>query len=130
MGAPESLETPDTDPQETREWLEALQAVVADAGPERGLYLLEQLERQAQQLGVVSHVPPYSAYRNTIPLERQGAYPGDLRIEERLTAVLRWNALAMVVRANEAYGELGGHIASYASAAEIFEVGFNHFFRG
>ncbi|MBZ8141641.1 pyruvate dehydrogenase (acetyl-transferring), homodimeric type [Rubrivivax gelatinosus] len=130
MGAPESLDPPDTDPQETREWLEALQAVVADAGPERGLYLIEQLERQAQQLGVVSHVPPYSAYRNTIPLERQGAYPGDLRLEERLTAVLRWNALAMVVRANEAYGELGGHIASYASAAEIFEVGFNHFFRG
>ncbi|MBK1688346.1 alpha-ketoglutarate dehydrogenase [Rubrivivax gelatinosus] len=130
MGAPESLESPDTDPQETREWLEALQAVVADAGPERGLYLLEQLERQAQQLGVVPHVPPYSAYRNTIPLERQGAYPGDLRLEERLLAVLRWNALAMVVRANEAYGELGGHIASYASAAEIFEVGFNHFFRG
>jgi len=130
MGAPESLESPDLDPQETREWLEALQAVVADAGPERGLYLLEQLERQAQQLGVVPHVPPYSAYRNTIPLERQGAYPGDLRLEERLLAVLRWNALAMVVRANEAYGELGGHIASYASAAEIFEVGFNHFFRG
>ncbi|BAL95174.1 alpha-ketoglutarate dehydrogenase [Rubrivivax gelatinosus] len=130
MGAPESFESPDLDPQETREWLEALQAVVADAGPERGLFLLEQLERQAQQLGVVPHVPPYSAYRNTIPLERQGAYPGDLRLEERLTAVLRWNALAMVVRANEAYGELGGHIASYASAAEIFEVGFNHFFRG
>ncbi|MCD0416988.1 alpha-ketoglutarate dehydrogenase [Rubrivivax sp. JA1024] len=130
MGAPESLESPDLDPQETREWLEALQAVVADAGPERGLYLLEQLERQAQQLGVVPHVPPYSAYRNTIPLERQGAYPGDLRLEERLLAVLRWNALAMVVRANEAYGELGGHIASYASAAEIFEAGFNHFFRG
>ncbi|MBG6081721.1 alpha-ketoglutarate dehydrogenase [Rubrivivax gelatinosus] len=130
MGATESFESPDLDPQETREWLEALQAVVADAGPERGLFLLEQLERQAQQLGVVPHVPPYSAYRNTIPLERQGAYPGDLRLEERLLAVLRWNALAMVVRANEAYGELGGHIASYASAAEIFEVGFNHFFRG
>src|SRR5205823_7236231 len=84
----------------------------------------------AQQLGIVPHVQPYSAYRNTIPVEQQGRYPGDLGLEERLTAIMRWNALAMVVRANQAYGELGGHIASYASAAEIFEVGFNHFFRG
>ena len=121
---------PDTDPEETREWLEALQAVVAGAGPERGLFLIEQLQDQAQQQGMVPHLQPFSAYRNSIPLERQGAYPGDLRTEERLTAVMRWNALAMVVRANEAHGELGGHIASYASAAEIFEVGFNHFFQG
>ena len=120
----------DTDPEETREWLEALQAVVAGAGPERGLFLIEQLQDEAQQQGMVPHSQPFSAYRNSIPLERQGAYPGDLRTEERLTAIMRWNALAMVVRANEAYGELGGHIASYASAAEIFEVGFNHFFKG
>jgi len=120
----------DLDPEETREWLEALQAVVDGAGPERGLYLIEQLQEQAQQQGMVPHSPPFSAYRNSIPLQRQGAYPGDLRTEERLTAIMRWNALAMVVRANEAYGELGGHIASYASAAEIFEVGFNHFFKG
>ncbi|KPF51274.1 alpha-ketoglutarate dehydrogenase [beta proteobacterium AAP121] len=120
----------DTDPEETREWLDALQAVVAGAGPERGLFLIEQLQDQAQQQGMVPHLQPFSAYRNSIPLERQGAYPGDLRTEERLTALMRWNALAMVVRANEAHGELGGHIASYASAAEIFEVGFNHFFQG
>jgi pyruvate dehydrogenase E1 component len=120
----------DTDPLETKEWLDALRASVAESGSERGLYLLEQLEEQAQQLGIVPHVQPYSAYRNTIPLERQGHYPGDLAIEERLTAITRWNALAMVVRANQAYGELGGHIASYASAAELFEMGFNHFFRG
>ncbi|TMH28779.1 MAG: pyruvate dehydrogenase (acetyl-transferring), homodimeric type, partial [Betaproteobacteria bacterium] len=120
----------DSDPEETGEWLAALQACVRDAGAERGLFLLERLEEQAQQLGIVPHVQPYSAYRNTIPVERQGRYPGDLAIEERLTAIVRWNALAMVVHANQAYGELGGHIASYASAAEIFEVGFNHFFRG
>jgi len=119
----------DTDPQETQEWLEALRAVVATAGPQRGLYLIEQLEELAQTLGIDPHMQPFSAYRNSIGLDRQGAYPGDLRIEERLTAIMRWNALAMVARANEAYGELGGHIASYASAAEIFEVGFNHFFR-
>jgi len=120
----------DADPGETREWIEALEAAVRESGPERGLFLLERLEEQAQQLGIVPHVQPYSAYRNTIPVERQGRYPGDLAIEERLTAIMRWNALAMVVRANQAYGELGGHIASYASAAEIFEVGFNHFFKG
>jgi pyruvate dehydrogenase E1 component len=120
----------DPDPEETREWIEALEAVVKSAGPSRGLYLIEQVQEAAQEIGLVPHAHPFSAYRNTIPLERQGAYPGDLVIEERLTAILRWNALAMVVRANAAYGELGGHIASYASAAEIFECGFNHFFRG
>jgi pyruvate dehydrogenase E1 component len=119
----------DADPGETQEWLDALAAVVRDAGRERGRYLLKQLEEQAQQLGILAHVPPYSAYQNTIPLEQQGPYPGDLALEQRLTSIIRWNALAMVVRANKAYGELGGHIASYASAAEIFEVGFNHFFR-
>jgi pyruvate dehydrogenase E1 component len=119
----------DTDPDETREWLDALEASVRAGGKERGLFLLKRLEEQAQHLGIVSHVPPYSAYQNTIPLEEQGAYPGDLALEERITSIMRWNALAMVVRANVAYGELGGHIASYASAAEIFEVGFNHFFR-
>ncbi len=119
----------DHDPQETREWLEALEAVVREAGEARGLYLLHQLQEQAQELGIVAHVAPFSSYRNTIGVDAQGPYPGDLDLEERLTAIMRWNALAMVVRANRAYGELGGHIASYASAAEIFETGFNHFFR-
>ncbi|MBI3523856.1 MAG: alpha-ketoglutarate dehydrogenase [Betaproteobacteria bacterium] len=119
----------DSDPLETREWLESLEAVVRESGQERGLFLLQQLEEQAQQLGIVAHVQPYSAYRNTISLENQEAYPGDLALEEKIIAILRWNALAMVARANAAYGELGGHIASYASAAEIFEVGFNHFFQ-
>jgi pyruvate dehydrogenase E1 component len=119
----------DADPDETREWLNALEATVRTSGKERGLYLLKKLEEQAQHLGIIGHVPPYSAYQNTIPLEEQGAYPGDLGLEERITSIVRWNALAMVVRANQAYGDLGGHIASYTSAAEIFEVGFNHFFR-
>jgi pyruvate dehydrogenase E1 component len=123
------LTTIDTDPQETQEWLEALDAVVRVAGHDRALALLRLLEEQAQQRGIVANVPPYSAYRNTIPAEHEGAYPGDLAVEERLTSIMRWNALAMVVRANSAYGELGGHIGSYASAAEIFETGFNHFFR-
>ena len=120
----------DPDPAETAEWLDALRAVVAGSGPARGLYLLQQLQDQAHELGIVPHMQPYSAYRNTIGLAQQGPYPGDLALEERLTAVMRWNALAMVMRANLAYGDLGGHIASYASAAEIFEIGFNHFFKG
>ena len=119
----------DSDPQETREWLESLAAVVDAAGLERARFLLGRLEQRAQELGSNAREPLFSAYRNTIPLERQGAYPGDLALEERITAIVRWNALAMVVRANKAYGDLGGHIASYASAAEIFELGFNHFFR-
>jgi pyruvate dehydrogenase E1 component len=90
---------------------------------------VQRLQDALQQIGAAHSVQPFSAYRNTIPLERQGAYPGNLAIEERITAIMRWNALAMVMRANHAYGDLGGHIASYASAAEIFEVGFNHFFR-
>jgi pyruvate dehydrogenase E1 component len=128
-GRVESHAVSDADPVETREWLESLESVLREAGPERARFLLDELEEQLRRKGLRSTVQPYSAYRNTIPLESQGAYPGDLTLEERLTSIIRWNALAMVVRANQAYGELGGHIASYASAAEIFEVGFNHFFR-
>ena len=120
----------DADPAETREWLDALRAAIQNAGPERALFLLQQLDDKAQELGLFPHTQPFSAYRNSIPLAQQGSYPGDLELEEKLTAWMRWNALAMVVRANQAYGELGGHIASYASAAEIFELGFNHFFKG
>jgi pyruvate dehydrogenase E1 component len=119
----------DPDPTETREWLESLESVLNEEGQDRALFLLDELEEQLRRKGVRASVQPYSAYRNTIPVDKQGAYPGDLAIEEKITSVVRWNALAMVVRANQAYGELGGHIASYASAAEIFEVGFNHFFR-
>ena len=120
----------DSDPAETLDWLESLEAVTRRVGPSRSKYLLQQLEARAQELGIRSLQPSYSAYRNTLSLEAQAAHPGDVALEERITAIVRWNALAMVVRANRAYGELGGHIASYASAAEIFEVGFNHFFRG
>src|ERR1700678_3054761 len=120
----------DPDPTETQEWLDSLEAVVRRSGEARGRYLLKSLETRAQQLGMGTHVLPYSAYRNSISLEKQLPHPGDVALEERITSMVRWNALAMVVRGNKAYGELGGHIASYASAAEIFEVGFNHFFRG
>ena len=123
-------EVNDPDPAETREWLDALEAVVRVRGSERARYVLNRLEAAGQQLGLIPQPQPFSAYRNTIPLERQPPYPGNLAMEERITAIIRWNALVMVMRANAAHGDLGGHIASFASAAEIFEVGFNHFFRG
>lgn len=119
----------DEDPDETREWIEALLAAKRAAGDDRARFLVKKVQETARLEGLLSGEQPYSSYRNTIPVDQQGAYPGDLEIERRLTAILRWNALALVIRANEAYGGLGGHIASYASAAEIFETGFNHFFR-
>ena len=119
----------DNDPIETADWLASLDSLLRSTGAERVRFILSALDLRAKELGVLSETPPYSPYRNTIPLEAQPPYPGDIEIETRITAIIRWNALAMVVRANTAYGELGGHVASYASAAEIFEVGFNHFFR-
>jgi pyruvate dehydrogenase E1 component len=127
-GAEPQLE--DADPAETAEWVSALADLVAISGPERGLFILRRLGEQAHELGILVQAPPQSSYRNTISLEQQAVHPGDVALEEHITAMIRWNALVMVVRANKAYGELGGHIASYASAAEIFEIGFNHFFRG
>ncbi len=117
------------DPFETADWLASLESLFRNSGRTRAEFILAELDHRAKELGIVHEAPPYSPYRNTIPLEKQPPFPGDLGMEERITAIIRWNALAMVVRANKAYGELGGHIASYASAAEIFEIGFNHFFR-
>lgn len=120
----------DCDPLETREWIESLVGVVQQYGYERALFLVGQLQSHLRVAGVNTPVALSSAYVNTIPVGEQAPHPGDVGLEERITAIIRWNALAMVVRANQAYGELGGHIASFASAAELFETGFNHFFRG
>jgi len=134
MGAVRSLERvaekdEDGDPQETAEWLDALEGVVDHAGRDRAQFLFDRLAAHALSLGIESARTRVSPYVNTIAVSDEPRYPGDPGIEARLAAALRWNALAMVVRANNAYGELGGHIASYASAADLFEVGFNHFFR-
>ena len=118
----------DADPQETTEWCDALDSLVAVCGPARARYLLNVLAQRAHRHGLGWTPKLATAYVNTVAVSDQPAFPGDLAIEERLGAMMRWNALAMVVRANRAYGELGGHIASYASAADLFEVGFNHFF--
>ena len=119
----------DEDPRETREWLEAFDSLVQAEGPERATFVLRKLMERARKLRVP--MPPVlnTPYRNTIDLADQPQYPGNLQLEQRLNALVRWNALAMVVRANREHPELGGHLATYASCAELFEVGFNHFFR-
>ena len=119
----------DIDPAETAEWREALAALVASEGPERARFILDQLAAMARAPQVGWSPELVTPDVNTIPVEQQPPFPGDLAIEERLASLMRWNALAMVARAYTAYGELGGHIASYASAADLFEVGFNHFFQ-
>ena len=126
------LNTPDgdTDPSETAEWREAFITLLASQGPQRARFMLDEMARLARTQRVGWQPELNTPYINTIAVEQQPAFPGDLEIEERLGSIMRWNALAMVVKANQAYGELGGHIASYASAADLFEVGHNHFFRG
>jgi pyruvate dehydrogenase E1 component len=114
---------------ERQEWIDSLEAFIDCHGKERTVEILDELEEHAKARGVIYNPLPYSPYRNTISLEEQPVFPGDLRIEERVTSILRWNALVMVMRANEGLGDVGGHVASYASAAEIFEMGFNHFFQ-
>ncbi|MBX3660395.1 MAG: alpha-ketoglutarate dehydrogenase [Ramlibacter sp.] len=118
----------DTDPAETAEWRDAFLALVATQGPERARFILDALVQMAHTAQVGWQPELVTPYVNTIAVGRQPVFPGDLALEERLGSLMRWNALAMVARANAAYGELGGHIASYASAADLFEVGFNHFF--
>ena len=120
----------DSDPEETAEWRAAIASVLRTAGPERVRELMDLLSASARDPAVGWQPLHGTPYVNTIPVDAQAPFPGDLAIEERLASIMRWNALAMVVRANQAYGELGGHIASYASAADLFEVGFNHFFKG
>ena len=119
----------DLDPEETAEWRDAFLALLREQGPERARFLLDELARLAHAQRIGWQPDLNTPYQNTVAVETQAPFPGDLAIEERLASIMRWNALAMVVRANQAYGELGGHIASYASAADLFEVGFNHFFR-
>jgi len=120
----------DPDPVETAEWRDALSSMLEANGPGRVRQILDMLAEAASDPAIGWRPPRNTPYVNTIAVEAQPPFPGDLAIEERLAALMRWNALAMVVRANLAHGELGGHIASYASAADLFEVGFNHFFRG
>ena len=119
----------DVDPAETAEWLEALDSVLREEGPERAQQLIEAVLARARASGAPIEVGLATPYVNTIPVNRQEPLPGDAAVERRLRSIVRWNAIAMVLRANRDSSELGGHIASYQSIATLYETGFNHFWR-
>jgi pyruvate dehydrogenase E1 component len=121
---------PDIDPQETQEWLDALEAVLENEGADRAHYLIERLVDKARRSG--AHLPfsANTAYVNTIPVTHQPRFPGDRAMERRIRSFIRWNAMAMVVQANRLSTELGGHISSFASSATLYDVAYNHFFHG
>jgi pyruvate dehydrogenase E1 component len=120
----------DSDPLETAEWLESLQAVLETQGADRVRFLLQALQEKSYRLGVKLPFTANTPYINTIPYTEQPAFPGDRELERRIKSIIRWNAMAMVVKANRKPGGVGGHIATFASAATLYEIGFNHFFRG
>ncbi len=119
----------DNDPTETREWLESIDSVLRQHGPDRAHFLLNQMIDFARRSGAYLPYSPNTAYLNTIAVGRQPEYPGDRAVEKRIEAYIRWNAIAMVLHANRESTEFGGHISSYASSATLYEVGFNHFWR-
>ena len=125
---PTLAESADSDPKESAEWRDALMSLLQASGPQRTRQILDMLDAISRDPKIGWQPARGTPYVNTIAVDQQPAFPGDLAMEEQLASLVRWNALAMVVRANQAYGELGGHIASYASAADLFETGYNHFF--
>src|SRR5689334_23266228 len=120
----------DLNPQETIEWIDSLEQVIDEEGPDRASYLLQALNERAAEFGVTAPLKLVTPYINTIPREEEEPYPGDRAIERRIKNYVRWNALAMVVRANKTDDNIGGHISTYASLATLVEVGQNHFFHG
>src|SRR5579872_5807057 len=118
----------DLDPQETAEWIEALDQVLDEVGPDRAAFLLEQLSNRAKWAGVEMPLRFASDYVNTIPPKEEAPYPGDRALERRIKSIIRWNAMAMVSRQNKHDHGIGGHISTYQSLATLLEVGFNHFF--
>ncbi|HLY96767.1 MAG TPA: pyruvate dehydrogenase (acetyl-transferring), homodimeric type, partial [Sideroxyarcus sp.] len=125
-----ATDQPDYDPQETQEWLDALDSVLKNEGAERAHYLISQLIHQARMAGDDMPISATTPYLNTIPLDKEERSPGNKELEHRIRALTRWNATAIVMNANKESSELGGHIASFASAATLYDVGFNHFFHG
>ncbi|MBU2645024.1 pyruvate dehydrogenase (acetyl-transferring), homodimeric type [bacterium] len=124
----EKPKSADIDPLETREWLDALESIIKLDGPDRAHFLLDKLIDKARRSGAHLRYSANTAYLNTIPVAQQAKHPGNLELEAKIMALIRWNAMAMVVQANSDSG-VGGHIASFASAATLYEIGFNHFFR-
>ncbi len=122
--------TNDIDQEETQEWQDAINAVIEKDGPERARFLLESMMDEARRSGTNIPYRATTAYINTIPPHREIRSPGDTELEWKIRSMIRWNALAMVVKTNRKEGDLGGHISSFASAATLYDVGFNHFFKG
>jgi pyruvate dehydrogenase E1 component len=120
----------DSDPVETREWLEAINSVIEQEGVERAQYILQRLSSKVTETGAQLPYAINTPYRNTIPTSQETRMPGDLFMERGIRSLIRWNAMAMVMRANIKDGTLGGHISSFQSAATLYDVGFNYFFRG
>ncbi|MCX4026120.1 pyruvate dehydrogenase (acetyl-transferring), homodimeric type [Endozoicomonas sp. SM1973] len=120
----------DVDPIETQEWLEALDSVLEKEGEDRAHYLLTRLARYASRAGTQLPYSITTPYRNTIPSSREARMPGDLFMERRIRSIVRWNAMAMVMRANKSDADLGGHISSFQSSATLYDIGFNYFFKG
>ncbi|MDG2219800.1 MAG: pyruvate dehydrogenase (acetyl-transferring), homodimeric type [Rubripirellula sp.] len=118
------------DVAETQEWLSSLDYVLKSKGPDRVRFLIEQLRDRAAEEGIRSSEDTNTPYVNTIPIKDQPAFPGNRELERRIKSIVRWNAMAMVVRANKRGGGVGGHISTFASSATLYEIGFNHFFRG
>jgi pyruvate dehydrogenase E1 component len=120
----------DADPTETREWLDSLRYVINSRGGDRAAYLLHAIEQEAYRLGVPIPFSATTPYINTIPLDKQPPFPGNREIERRIKSIIRWNAMAMVVRANREDKSIGGHISTFASSATLVDVAMNHFIRG
>ncbi|MFA7296629.1 MAG: pyruvate dehydrogenase (acetyl-transferring), homodimeric type, partial [Dehalococcoidia bacterium] len=117
------------DDLELQDWLASLRDVLRRSGPDRATELLRALQIESQRVGAPLPVTSTTPSVNTIPRDQQPAYPGDRGMERRIRSIVRWNAMAMVVEANQKEHGIGGHISTYASAATLYEVGFNHFFR-
>src|SRR3954453_9986479 len=124
------VETDGLEVVETREWLDSMDYILRHRGRDRALSLLGRLELHGKQSGIRLPFTAATPYVNTIPVEQQPPFPGSQELERRIKSLVRWNALAMVVRANKLSEGIGGHISTYASAATLYEIGFNHFFRG
>jgi len=130
MADTETYVAPNHLDEETKEWLESLDYVLKSQGPERALEIVQELQTELRRRGVNVPYVVTTPYINTIPADQQPIYPGDREIERRIKSIIRWNAMAMVVRANRESPGIGGHISTYASAANLYEVAFNHFFKG
>ncbi|HRE32507.1 MAG TPA: pyruvate dehydrogenase (acetyl-transferring), homodimeric type, partial [Candidatus Berkiella sp.] len=122
--------TVDIDPQETQEWLEAMGSLIRQEGIDRARFMLDQLTKKAIDAGCRLDMHRTTAYTNTISVQEEPAMRGDAELEQRIRALIRWNAMAMVVRAQKVDSTLGGHIGTFASSATLYDVGFNHFWRG